>query len=103
MDDPTGDPTYRIIDAQAIEEAYLITHDYYDHRDADKDLNIVFPVARLKEMAAEGMVGSAAKHHVSFMGHIKNSHLDSLLEKFVPEVAARLVQDQVDAVLLTPG
>ena len=103
MSDPMGDPTYRIIDAQTIEEDYLITHDYYDHRDADKDLNIVFPITRLKEMAAEGIVGSVAKHHFSFMGHIKGSHLDNLLETYAPQVAARLVQNQVDAVLLTPG
>ena len=103
MSDPNGDPTYRIIDTQTIEEDYLITHDYYDHRDADKDLNIVFPVTRLKEMAAEGIVGSVARHHFSFMGHIKGSHLNTLLETYAPQVATRLIKDQVDAVLLTPG
>jgi D-proline reductase (dithiol) PrdB len=103
MNDPAGDPTYRIIDAQTIEDDYLITHDYYDHRDADKDLNIVFPFTRLKEMAAEGIVGSVARHHFSFMGHIKDSHLDHLLETHAPQVANRLVEDRVDAVLLTPG
>ena len=86
-----------------IEEDYVITHDYYDHRDAEKDLNIVFPVTRLKEMAADRIVGSAADHHVSFMGHIKGGHLETLLEKYAPEVAARFVQDRVDAVFLTPG
>ena len=103
MHDPTGDPTYRIIDAQTIEDDYLITHDYYDHRDADKDLNIVFPVTRLKEMAAGGTVGSIARHHFSFTGHIKDSHLDNLLDTHAPQVANRLIHDQVDAVLLTPG
>lgn len=103
MNDPIGDPTYRKIDAQTIEDDYLITHDYYDHRDADKDLNIVFPVARLKEMATEGIVGSVARHHFSFMGHIKDSHLDNLLETYAPQVAKCLVQDQIDGVLLTPG
>jgi len=69
----------------------------------NKDLNIVFPVARLKEMAAEGFVGSVARRHFSFMGHIKDSHLDNLLETHAPQVANHLVQDHVDAVLLTPG
>jgi D-proline reductase (dithiol) PrdB len=103
MNDPAGDPTYRIIDTQTIEDDYLITHDYYDHRDADKDLNIVLPVTRLKEMTAGGIVGCIARHHFSFMGHIKDSQLDNLLETYAPQVATRLVQDQVDAVLLTPG
>jgi D-proline reductase (dithiol) PrdB len=103
MDDPTGDPTYRRIDTKSIAEDYVITHDYYDHRDADKDLNIIFPVTRIKEMAAKGNIGSVARYHFSFMGHIKGAHVNGLLEKYAPEVAARLVQDHVDAVLLTPG
>jgi len=103
MHDPTGDPGYRMIDAETIANGYVITHDYYDHRDADKDLNIIFPITRLKEMAARGVVGSVARHHFSFMGHIKDTHMDSLLERYAPEVATRFVRDQVDAVLLTPG
>jgi D-proline reductase (dithiol) PrdB len=103
MKDSTGDSTYRMIDAETIAEDYVITHDYYDHRDADKDLNIIFPVTRLKEMTAKGIVGSIARYHFSFMGHIKGAHLDSLLEKYAPEMASRFVQDHVDAVLLTPG
>ena len=103
MEDPAGDSSYRMIDTETIEQDYLITHDYYDHRDAENDLNIIFPVTRLKEMAADGIVGSVAGHHVSFMGHIKGSHLESLIENDAPEVAARFVQDHVDAVLLTPG
>lgn len=103
MDDPAGDPTYRAIDTQTIEKDYVITHDYYDHRDADKDLNIIFPISRLKEMDAKGIVGSIARDHVSFMGHIKDAHVDSLLKKYAPRVATLFVQDHVDAVLLTPG
>jgi len=103
MDDPTGDPTYRMIDAKTIEEDYVITHDYYDHRDADKDLNIVFPVARLEEMAARGIVGRAAENHVSFMGHIMGAQVDRLCGNYAPEAAARLVNEQVDAVILTPA
>ena len=103
MQDSIGDSTYRWIDSETIADDYLITHDYYDHRDADKDLNIVFPVTRLKEMAADGIVGSVAGHHVSFMGHIKDTQLKYLLEGSAPEVAIRFVQDHVDAVLLTPG
>ena len=54
MRDPNGDPSYRIIDGEIIEGDYIVTHDYYDHRDADHDLNIVFPIRRLKEMVVPG-------------------------------------------------
>ena len=66
MDDPTGDASFRIIDTKTIERDYVITHDYYDHRDADKDLNIIFPLTRLKEMAGVRIIGSVAKQHFSF-------------------------------------
>ena len=103
MDDPDGDPSYRIIEPATIEADHTITHDYYDHRDAEKDINIIMPITRLNEMVADKKVGSAAGQHFSFMGHIKNSHIDTLLKRYVPEMFAILTQDQVDAVLLTPG
>ena len=103
MSDSTGDSSYRILDTNTLEEDYIITHDYYDHRDADKDFNIILPIARLKEMASDGIIGSVAERHFSFMGHITGSHIHNLIDKTAPEVAASLVQDRADAVLLTPG
>ena len=102
MHDPSGDPSFRKIDPKTIEKDFKITHDYYDHRDADKDLNIVFPVTRLKEMAAAGIIGSVAEQHYSFMGHITGSHIEELIEKSAPETAASFLHNHVDAVLLTP-
>ncbi len=103
MDDPDGDPSFRVLDSATIETDYIITHDYYDHRDAEKDINIIMPITRLNELEADNKVGSVARQHFSFMGHIKNSHIDTLLNRYVPEVIALLMQDRVDAVLLTPG
>ena len=103
MTDPHGDPSFRILDAASIERDFTITHDYYDHWDAEQDLNVVFPVARLKEMRASGCIGSLAERHFSFMGHIQGPHVDTLVNETAPRVAAMLKQDQVDAVLLTPA
>ena len=50
MGDRDGDPSYRAIPASAPKDAYMITHDYYDHSDAEKDINIVFTIDRLREM-----------------------------------------------------
>lgn len=103
MHDPSGDASYRVIDTQTIETNYVITHDYYDHRGADQDLNVVFPITRLREMAAGKIVGSVAPRHFSFMGHIKGAHLAHLTDTSAPAAAAALLRDQVNAVLLTPG
>lgn len=103
MSDPDGDPSYRQIDAATIVDHYTITHDYYDHRDADRDLNVVFPATLLTKMAAAGIVGSPVATHYSFMGHINGPHISDLMENKAPEVAAKLVAARVDSVLLTPG
>lgn len=103
MKDKNGDPTYRVIDGERPVADLMITHDYYDHADADKDINIVFPVERLREMASAGTIGSLARHHYSFMGHIDGPHIFTLVEETGPEVAEKLREDDVDVVLLTPG
>lgn len=103
MIDPDGDPTYRALALETVEEGYTITHDYYDHSDADRDLNVVFPVFRLRELAAEGFIKDVAPMNYAFMGHIVGPHVKTLMRKTAPEVAMRLRKDAVDAVLLTPG
>ncbi len=103
MKDREGDPSYRIIDLKKPLSSLMITHDYYDHADADKDINIVFPVERLREFEAEGLIGHVADRHYGFMGHITGRHIPTLMDKKAPEIAKMLKNDSVDAVLLTPG
>ena len=81
----------------------MITHDYYDHADADKDINIVFPVERLKEFEKDGIIGRVANIHYGFMGHITGRHIPELITRIAPEVARNLKEEKVDIVLLTPG
>lgn len=103
MEDPEGDPSYRVIPADVSLDQLTITHDYYDHRDADKDINIVFPLTRLKELALAGTIGGTASFHYSFMGHIDGRKLFGLLHGTAPQVARRLRVEGVDAILLTPA
>jgi len=103
MSDPDGDPSFREIRSDTPPEGLMITHDYYDHRDADRDINIVFPITRLQELEEERVIGSVAPAHYSFMGHIQGRHLRTLRDKTAPEVATRLAAQGIDCVLLTPG
>lgn len=103
MRDSDGDPTYRELDGTTIRSDFTITHDYYDHTDAERDLNIVLPLDRLDELAAEGLLGSISPRHFGFMGHIDGRHIPTLMEKSAPEVARKLKEDQVDLALLTPA
>lgn len=103
MHDKDGDPSFREIDSHTKTRDLVITHDYYDHSDADRDKNIVFPMERLQEFALEGLIGEAAPMHYGFMGHITGQHVVTLMEKSAPQVASLLKKQQVDCVLLTPG
>ncbi|MBI5892905.1 MAG: hypothetical protein HZB79_04530 [Deltaproteobacteria bacterium] len=103
MEDPNGDPTFREIPLDASKQDLMITHDYYDHKDADKDINIVFPIDRLKEMKDRNEIGSISGINFGFMGHIQGAHIDTLVNETAPQVAKKLKEMQVDAVLLTPG
>lgn len=103
MKDPNGDPSFRVIHLTGHSAGLMITHDYYDHADADRDINIVFPVDRLREFEQEGLIGKMADVHYGFMGHIMGPHLPTLISKTAPEIALLLKAAGVDTVLLTPG
>lgn len=103
MHDKDGDPSFRELDLELPLDSLMITHDYYDHTDADRDLNVVFPVERLRELVAAGELGAVARLGYGFMGHITGRHLETLKRRTAPEVAARLRKAGVDAVLLAPG
>jgi D-proline reductase (dithiol) PrdB len=102
MVDPTGDATFRVIAADTDAAELTITHDYYDHRDAEEDLNILLPIALIRELVAAGHIGAVGTSY-SFMGHIEPPHLETLLRTTAPQVAGMLKQEQIDAVLLTPA
>ena len=103
MEDRDGDPTFRNINPKRSYYDLMITHDYYDHSNADKDMNIVFPLQRLIELQREGLIGECASNHYGFMGHILGRHIHTLLHESAPAVANRLLKDNVDLVFLTPG
>jgi D-proline reductase (dithiol) PrdB len=99
IDDPLGDCSYREIPGSAGELTW--THAYHAPDRGGTDLDSVFPLWTLRELEAEGSLGELNHRHFSFMGAIHDSV--PLVEKTAPEVARKLVEDRVDAVLLTPS
>ncbi|MEZ4680698.1 MAG: glycine/sarcosine/betaine reductase selenoprotein B family protein [Caldilineaceae bacterium] len=90
MTNPDGDATYRAIPGNVALEQITITHKYYDHRDADRDLNVIFPLAHFRDLVAKGILGSLATTHFGFMGHIDAEQVAILNEQTAPQVAAQL-------------
>jgi D-proline reductase (dithiol) PrdB len=69
----------------------------FDRTGFQEDWNVVFPLDRLTELAAEGEIGSVAATHYSFMGATDPVQMVDGAR----EVAGKLKDEQVDAVLLT--
>jgi D-proline reductase (dithiol) PrdB len=94
------DPDYRIIPADTKPDQLLISHISinFDRTGFQEDWNVVFPLDRLNELAADGVIGSVAETHYSFMG--ANDPLQ--MEPHAREAAGRLKRDRVDAVILSP-
>ena len=102
MADPHGDPSYRAIPAATPLGEIAITHDYYNHADADRDLNIILPLARFQELADRGVIGGLGTAY-GFMGHITDGHVATLVSRTAPAVARSLRAEGVTAALLTPA
>ena len=97
---PGRDPDYRVIPATTTPDELLISHISinFDRTGFQEDWNVVFPLDRLNELAAEGTIGSVAATHYSFMGATDPREMEGA----VREVAGRLRRDGVDAVILPP-
>ncbi len=103
MSDKQGDPSFRRFPATVNVADLQITHDYYDHRDADEDINLVIPFDILREFQAAGRLGPAADYFYSFMGHLEPPHVETLINETAQVVAQELKQQAVDVVLLVPA
>lgn len=103
MTDPDGDASFREFPAAVDPRRLTITHKYYDHSAADRDINVVLPLDRLREFVTEGRVGGMGPRVYSFMGHIDGRHLATLIDRTAPAVAQRLRDEGVHAVFLTPA
>jgi D-proline reductase (dithiol) PrdB len=94
------DPDCRVIPSSTRPDQLMLSHISInlDRTGFQEDWNVVFPLDRLNELAAEGAIGSVAATHYSFMGATDPVQM----EGYAREVAGRLKQDQVDAVILSP-
>jgi D-proline reductase (dithiol) PrdB len=91
---------YRIIPGTIEANNLVMTHisTNFDHTGFQQDWNIIFPIDRLKELAGEGMIGSVADFHYSFMG----AHDPMAMEQEARLIAGLLRKDDVEAIILLP-
>ena len=95
-----GAGDYRIIpddyDMNDLVMGHLSTN--FDRSGFYQDVNTSFPIDRLRELAEEGVVGSVASRHFSFMGATP----PAVMEPIARDLANVLKGDNVDAIVLVP-
>ena len=94
-----SDASFRVIPRDAKAADLTITHQAYDRTDALRDINLVFPLERLRELEAEGVIGRVADEHFGF------GLSGSAKELLAPgrAVGRRLADAHVDLALLVPA
>jgi hypothetical protein len=95
-----GDVTWRVIPSECDAKDLRYDDTHYDHACVDRDMNCVFPIDRVRELAAEGRVGGLTARHFS-LGY--SQALRELREKTIPELVREIDRERPGAVLLTGG
>ena len=98
----SGDQTYRVIPSSADARDIIQSHTSigFDRTAIMRDINVTFPIDRLRELVDRGTLGELSERFYSFMG--ANRDPKRIVEETGPEVARKLLEGGVDAVLLTP-
>jgi D-proline reductase (dithiol) PrdB len=99
---PGGDPTYRVIrsDVDPAELTLSIISANWDRSAFAADVNAIFPMDRVRELAEEGVIGALADEYYAFMGSIFD--IEPVATQSAPAVGELLRQAEVDVALLVP-
>ncbi len=73
----------------------------YPTRDAERDPNCVFPLERLRELEARGVIGELADPAFSFMGGIYSAR--KVRDELAPQIVSDLKRAHADALFLVPA
>ena len=97
-----GEQTYRVIPVETPAADIIQSHTSigFDRTPIMRDLNISYPIDRLRELVARGQLGGLAPNGYSFMG--AQRELTRIEGETGPEVARRLREDGADVVVMTP-
>jgi D-proline reductase (dithiol) PrdB len=95
-----GDYTIRELDIDAPVSALRVWHTHFDTAAAQADINVVYPVDRLKELATQGVIGQVASPAVSFMGYFSN--VFRIRDEVVPAVVTAVQRSGAEAAVLVP-
>jgi D-proline reductase (dithiol) PrdB len=95
------DLSYRVLPGDIRGEELAMTHSsvHFDRTGFREDVNVVFPIDRLRDLAEQGQIGSIARFHYSLMGA---GWPPEMIESTARQLGQLLREDKVNAVVLAP-
>ena len=95
-----GSEDFRVIPGDTPARDLVMSHisTNFDRSGFQQDVNVALPADRLRELADEGVIGSVADFHYSFMGATDPMRMQDSVARMVD----LLESDAVDTVLLVP-
>jgi len=100
--DARNDHRLDAVGREADSKDFEINDSYYNHDDANQDINCVFPIDRLRELQTDGLIGEIAPRFWSgFMGRIYDR--TRLVNESIPVFIRELRQDEIDILVTAPA
>jgi len=98
---PVGDYSFRRVPSDSKPTDLEIHQLKYPTLGAKRDLNVIFPIERLQELAKEKVIGGLTTNFFSFIGY--NMDAERLERTLAEDIADAVEAEKPDAALLAPA
>ncbi|MEM7782379.1 MAG: glycine/sarcosine/betaine reductase selenoprotein B family protein [Planctomycetota bacterium] len=98
---PIGDYTFRRVPSDSEVTELEIHQLKYPTFGAEKDLNVIFPIERLRELVADNVIGGLSKNFFTFIGY--NMDPQRLKKTLARDIASAVEAEAPDIVIAAPA
>ena len=95
---PVGDFSFRRVPSASKVLDLEVHQIKYPTTGALRDLNVIFPIERLQELATEGLIGELTPNFFSFIGYQMDP--DRFERNLAEDIADAVIADEAEAALL---
>ena len=98
---PVGDYSFRRVPSASRVDDLEIHQLKYPTASANRDLNVIFPIERLRELADAGVIGGLAENIYTFIGY--NMDPERLERTLAEDIATAISEEGADIALAAPA
>lgn len=98
---PVGDYSFRRVPSDSKTSELEIHQLKYPTFGAERDLNVIFPIERLRELVEEKFIGSLTENFFSFIGY--NMDAERLENTLAEDIAEAVKAENAEVALLAPA